>query len=47
MQLIFYYVMGHRANANKLTDRCNSEKKKGQKKKKKQETQNIQTKMRL
>ena len=34
MQLIFYYVMGHRANANKLTDRCNSEKKKYKKKKK-------------
>ena len=25
-QLIFYYVMGHQANANELTDRCKSEK---------------------
>ena len=25
MQFIFYYVMGHRANANKLTDRARTE----------------------
>ena len=43
MHVIFYYVMGHRANANKLTDRCKTEKKR---KKKKNRRQNEQTKTR-
>ena len=42
MQLIVYYVMGHRANANKLTDRCKT----GKKRKKKNRRQNEQTKTR-
>ena len=43
MQLIIYYVTGHRANANKLTDRCKAGKKKGKTKKNRRQNEQIKT----